>query len=350
MEPAVSRSSSRLARSCPTLLAERIASALCRAVAEVRWAMDEQHWAPTTPLPAGASTTTRTVILDLLRHGRAAPRDPWRQPDPDAPGDVAVLPSFTFVATGGGARTARLSPPVLRRAAGHLEPRCRPGWQRRWHRATSGSSSPSTRWGPRPTTRRCGRSADLHGVPLVADSAPSLGGSWQGRPLGTQADAHAFSMSFAKVVSARRAAARSVVPVEALSTAAARPVDWIRSATLGEVHAAAALDLVERSTCSPARRRGGRRLRRARVGRAAGRPAAAADGDDHAWVHWVARFDGVTATGSAKELEAIGVGTKPYYAPVLHRLPWQGFAESAPDLPVTDVLHERRWRCRCPPS
>ena len=41
-----------------------------------------------------------------------------------------------------------------------------------------------------------------------------------------------------------------------------------------------------------------------------------------------------------EKLEAIGIGTKPYYSPALHRLPWRTFSESEPDLPVTDVLHD----------
>ncbi len=56
-------------------------------------------------------------------------------------------------------------------------------------------------------------------------------------------------------------------------------------------------------------------------------------------MHWVARFAGVDRDRLAKKLDALGIGTKPYYAPVLHRLPWSAVAEGT-DLPVTDVLHD----------
>ena len=45
------------------------------------------------------------------------------------------------------------------------------------------------------------------------------------------------------------------------------------------------------------------------------RPQRVADGDAHAWVHWVARFGGVDRDRLAAELDRLGVGTKPYYAP-----------------------------------
>src|SRR5262249_25687062 len=49
------------------------------------------------------------------------------------------------------------------------------------------------------------------GVPLVADSAAGLGSRYLGRALATQADAHAFSMSFAKVISAAGAGGAVVI-------------------------------------------------------------------------------------------------------------------------------------------
>jgi dTDP-4-amino-4,6-dideoxygalactose transaminase len=61
-------------------------------------------------------------------------------------------------------------------------------------------------------------------------------------------------------------------------------------------------------------------------------------GDEHAWVHWVARFP--DRDRLSDELGRRGVGTKPYYAPVLHRQDWQGLAEPSLELPVTDVLAE----------
>jgi perosamine synthetase len=61
-------------------------------------------------------------------------------------------------------------------------------------------------------------------------------------------------------------------------------------------------------------------------------------GDEHAWVHWVARFVGVDRDRLGKELDRLGVGTKPYYGPVLHHQSWEGIADEPPTLPVTDLL------------
>jgi dTDP-4-amino-4,6-dideoxygalactose transaminase len=116
-------------------------------------------------------------------------------------------------------------------------------------------------------------------------------------------------------------------------------IDWTRSTTLGEVGAAAAVDLVEHLERLVARRRAVAGVY-AELADADARivPQRTSAGDDHGWVHWVARFRDVDRDRLAKELEALGVGTKPYYAPVLHRLPWHAIAEPAPALPVTDVL------------
>jgi dTDP-4-amino-4,6-dideoxygalactose transaminase len=111
---------------------------------------------------------------------------------------------------------------------------------------------------------------------------------------------------------------------------------------LGEVHAAAALDLVERLDQLVARRAAVAQVY-AELERVDPRvvPQRTAHGDQHAWVHWVARFTGIERDRLAKSLEALGVGTKPYYAPVLHRLPWPASTDNGSDLPVTDVLHEQ---------
>ena len=177
-----------------------------------------------------------------------------------------------------------------------------------------------------------------HGVPLVADSAPSLGASWQGQPVGTQADAHAFSMSFAKVVSAAGGGGALVLPA-ATAERLHRPVDWTRSARLDEVAAVAALDLLENLDVLVDRRR-----RIAAVyhemawATSALEPQWVPPGDRHAWVHWVARIHGPDRDQLAAELVRAGIGTKHYYSPVLHRHDWAGQAEPAGPLPVTEAL------------
>ncbi|MEU0091130.1 DegT/DnrJ/EryC1/StrS family aminotransferase [Kribbella sp. NPDC006257] len=249
---------------------------------------------------------------------------------PAEPGQVAVLPSFTFVATAEALaqlgyklrfcdvdlKTWTLDPVGLEKAL-------LPG-------DVSLVVAVDTLGAPAnyPAIKAiCSR----YDVRLVADSAPALGSISGGRPVGTQADAHSFSMSFAKVVSAAGAGGFVVIPSDRLASLQA-PVDWTRSSMLGEVHAAAAVDLVEHLDVLVERRR--------RVAAAyAELPVVAQQvlpGDDHAWVHWVARFP--DRDRLAAQLGRLGVGTKPYYAPVLHRQEWKGLAEPAIELPVTDVL------------
>ena len=67
-------------------------------------------------------------------------------------------------------------------------------------------------------------------------------------------------------------------------------------------------------------------------------PQQVADGDAHALVHWVARFGGVDRDRLAAELDRLGVGTKPYYAPPLHWHDWGPYAEHPRPLPVADAL------------
>lgn len=256
---------------------------------------------------------------------------------PGRPGDVAVIPSFTFVATaevlaqlGYRIRFCDVRRDTWNLDADGVTSALAPG-DVRVVVAVDALGAPADYTALNAICRR-------HGVPLVADSAPSLGGSWQGRPLGTQADAHAFSMSFAKVVSAAGGGGAAVVPIEALSRLR-RPVDWIRSATLGEVHAAAALDLVHHLDELTQRRRHVADIY-AELESAAPEvvPQRVTPGDEHAWVHWVARFPGVDRDRLAKELDRLGVGTKPYYGPVLHHQSWRGMAEEPRTLTVTDLL------------
>jgi dTDP-4-amino-4,6-dideoxygalactose transaminase/nucleoside-diphosphate-sugar epimerase len=169
------------------------------------------------------------------------------------------------------------------------------------------------------------------GVPLIADSAASLGSSYQGRPVGSQAHAHAFSMSFAKVLTAAGAGGAVV-----LTAAAPRrdPFAWRTSSLMDELHAAAALeqlallpDLVRR-----------RNLVARAYDRAADRldgfiTQGIASGNHHSYVHWVAQVPAREAL--AQRLARLGVETKPYFRAqhLHHELPIVGL-----DLPVTERL------------
>jgi dTDP-4-amino-4,6-dideoxygalactose transaminase/nucleoside-diphosphate-sugar epimerase len=255
------------------------------------------------------------------------------------PGDVAVLPSFTFPATGEylaqlgyRLRYCDVRPDTWTLDPARLDEALVPG-DVRVVVVVDALGAPADYDAVMEVCRR-------YGVPVVADSAPSLGGHWQGRPVAAQADAHAFSMSFAKVVSAAGGGGAVVVAADAVQRLRA-DLDWTRSTVLGEVHAAAALDLVERLDQLVARRRAVADVY-AELEGADPRvvPQRTANGDEHAWVHWVARFTDVDRDRLAKKLDALGIGSKPYYAPALHRLPWHPFAEQHPHLPVTDTLHD----------
>jgi len=253
---------------------------------------------------------------------------------PAGPGQVAVLPSYTFAATG--------------------EILAQLGYGLRFYDVDPGS------WTPDPVSAelalaagnaallvtvdalgnptdfaRMSALAGRFGVPLLADSAPSLGALAAGRPIGGQADAHVFSMSFAKVVSAGGAGGALVVPAAALARLTG-PVDWTRSALMPELAAIAALDQLERL--------GKLQQRRAAVAAVYDEVLAGLDGvqpqrvragDRHAYVHWAARFRDRSMAG---RLAGLGIGTRNYYGPVLHRVPWPGPRLPGPPLPVTELL------------
>ncbi len=261
-----------------------------------------------------------------------------------APGAVAVLPSFTFAATGEvlsqlgfRLRFADVTPDTWT-----LDPVAVEACLRRGDVALV--VAVDTLGNPADYEALLDMCA-ARDVPLVADSAPALGARYQGRPVGDQVGAHAFSMSFAKVVSAGGAGG-------ALSLSAADHVpaaqrlsqngNWWRSSQLHEVHAIAALDqldvldqLVQRRAAvadvyeQAARHWPGVVTQRVR------------SDDRHAYVHWVARFGvgpGSGPTEMARRLAAEGVGTKPYYGPLVHRLL---AGECTGSLPVTEALAEQ---------
>ena len=256
-----------------------------------------------------------------------------------APGDVAVLPSFTFPATAEaliqlGYRlrfvdvdpaTWTMDPAALERAL-----------------ATGGARAVMC-------VDTLGAPVDYDalnsvcaaaGVPLLADSAPALGSRYLGVPVAGQAAAHAYSMSFAKVVSAGGTGGALVLPADRTHALRA-PVDWLRSAQLGEMSAVTALDQVHRLDELVAHRA---EVAAVYAEFAATRadivPQVVRPGDRHSWVHWVARFTDVDRAELQLELAALGVASKPYYAPALHRHDWAGHAEPAHDLPVTAALDQ----------
>ncbi len=155
-------------------------------------------------------------------------------------------------------------------------------------------------------------------TPFVADSAPALGAWHEGRPVGSQADAHAFSMSFAKVVSGGGSGGFAVLPASPRSDSAAE--NWLRSSLITEASAVVALDGVLALEALIARRqRAADAFARAVEDLDGFRPQAVQPGGRHAWVHWAMTVPpAVGRDRLAAELAAEGVGTKPYYEPLAH--------------------------------
>ncbi len=121
------------------------------------------------------------------------------------------LPGLHVPRDGGSVAAAGFPGAVRRCRPGDLDPR--PGQRARgWSTTRSPWWSRSTRWATRATTTAL--RAACAGVPLVADSAAALGALAQGLPVGTQADAHAYSMSFAKTVSAGGSGGAVVLPAD----------------------------------------------------------------------------------------------------------------------------------------
>jgi dTDP-4-amino-4,6-dideoxygalactose transaminase/nucleoside-diphosphate-sugar epimerase len=172
---------------------------------------------------------------------------------------------------------------------------------------------------------------DRRGVPLIADSAAALGSAHGGRPVGSQADAHAFSMSFAKVLTAAGAGGAVVF------TAGAPRRDlfaWLHSSLMDELHAAAALDqLAVLPDIVHRRNRVARAYERTVEGLDGFAMQGVVPGNRHSYVHWVAQVP--ARERLAHRLALLGVQTKPYFrAQHLHyELPAVGL-----HLPVTERL------------
>lgn len=171
------------------------------------------------------------------------------------------------------------------------------------------------------------------GVPFVSDSAAALGSRFQGRPVGSQADGHAFSMSFAKNISA---AGSGGVAVLSAGGAAGLAPGWTRPDRLGELNAIVALDQLDVLEAMVEQR-----TRLAAVYREACEtvpllvPQLVRPGDRHSFVHWVTRVRGAGCRDAvAKGLARAGIATRRYFEPAV-----PAFAGGTP-LPVTEELRD----------
>ncbi len=168
-----------------------------------------------------------------------------------------------------------------------------------------------------------------HGVPLVADSAAALGATHHGEPVGRQADAHAYSMSFAKGLTSGGAGGALVVP-DGTDLG-----HWTRSKLMHELHAVAALDQLAVLDDLLARRAAVARVYAEVIAPFPWVNAqAVARYDNHAYVHWVVRIPVGSRAAVMAALGELGIGTRDYFQ-ALHRIGWQ----SERLLPATSRLH-----------
>jgi dTDP-4-amino-4,6-dideoxygalactose transaminase/nucleoside-diphosphate-sugar epimerase len=164
------------------------------------------------------------------------------------------------------------------------------------------------------------------GVPLVADSAAALGARAAGVPVGTQADAHAYSMSFAKTVSAGGSGGAVVLPADiSMDT----PENWLRSSLITEMSAIVGLDSLAAVEALVARRTAVAEIYASSLTRWLV-PQQVRPGDRHSFVHWTGTVDpAVGRDRLAAALVAEGISTKPYYEDI----------RGAGPLPVSSWLH-----------
>jgi dTDP-4-amino-4,6-dideoxygalactose transaminase len=276
-------------------------------------------------------TNTGTAALRLAYETIAGPA---------LQGDLAALPSFTFPATaeslcqlGYGLRFVDVDPRTWTIDPASLE-RALAENRIRLVVTVDAFGNPSDYKALRDV-------CSAHGVPLIADSAPALGALYKGQPVGVQASAHAFSMSFAKTMTAGGLGGAAVLPADWESDGAR---NWLRSSQMGELAAVAALDQLDALDDLVARREEVAAVYDACIDPYPGVSRQMVRADDRsAWVHYVLRLDNSYSRDRiAKHLFVLGVESKAYYAPALHLSAWpswdaNGFA-SADRLRATDSL------------
>ncbi len=266
-------------------------------------------------------TTSGTAALELAIVATAGPA---------VPGAVALLPSFTFRATvdvllrlGYGIRYVDVNPFTWTLDAAALA-RALDDERVRLVVAVDTFGNPCS-------YEALGPLCAARGVTLVADSAAGFGSRYRGRPVGQQADAHSFSMSFAKVLTAAGAGGAVTFRRDTLRVDLS---DWTGSQLMNEMHAIAALDqlaVLDRMVAV----RGEVAAAYAAVlqGLSGISTQQVAPGDVHSYVHYVARVPERDAF--AGRLAELGVLTKPYF-PAQHR--HHAGALRGDRLPVTEQL------------
>jgi dTDP-4-amino-4,6-dideoxygalactose transaminase len=178
------------------------------------------------------------------------------------------------------------------------------------------------------------------GVSFLADSAAALGSKVGEVAVGTQALGHAFSMSFAKVLSAGGAGGALVLPADTELDGA---FGWTRSALMNELHAIVALDQLQVLDDLIERRNRLAGLYAEALGRLGLGHQVPRAGCRHSWVHFVVTIPGgrIARDRVASELSRLGVGTKPYFLPLHQEADLGGLRVDGPSLRETELLGEQ---------
>jgi dTDP-4-amino-4,6-dideoxygalactose transaminase len=318
----------------PELIAERQHAALCsgelkhgnRWTQELHGTLDKElDLRPEMSVVATTSGTAalRLAVIGSVGHAR--------------PGDIAVLPSFTFPATaevllqlGFGLRYADVD-----EATWTLDPiRLSTILDRERVRLVVAVDTFGNPCDYDVLRQLC----DDAGVCLVADSAAALGSLYRGRAVAGLAAAHSYSMSFAKVLSAGGAGGALALQTERLEALMVDPAGWTRSELLDELHAIVAMDQLSAfDDLIRARQRIADVYESALPTLPGVRHQVTRPGDRHSHVHWVMRLDDRDLI--QESMLRLGVGSKPYFL-ALHLTSHPPRDREPHDLPVTADLHE----------
>ena len=320
----------------PDVVADRHAAALWhgRLKAGQPWSRTlSDELASALGLPEGGELTVVPTVSGTaaLRLAIAAVAGPAR------PGQRAILPSYTFPATAEAVVQMGYRPRFVDvdLETWTLDPRA---VERALEHERAGVVVGVDTFGNPLAYDELRRVCTAHGVPFVADSAAALGSLIAGVPVGSQADAHAFSMSFAKTVVAGGTGGAIVLP-RPLADRLEGPAGWDRSELMAELHAITALDQLEALAGIVARRRSLVARYRERLDGTGLVAQAPTPGCDPVLAHFVVRVTGGGRDALAHALLDLGIETKPYF-PALHRTTHPDPAWAPDPLVVTEVLHQ----------